>query len=357
MLRPHYCAYIYHNQTVLNSNYYHEKKLVFSIAADEIARHFNRVTERSKEKWYWSLDALGVVLELKKFVVAKYGAEVVILAGRKQDALDDPMKKKDETPSANLRSLILHLASLESVKNAAAEVNAYAEPIDVLINNAAIMASPYYTTKDGFEAQIGTNHLGPFLFTNLIIPRILASNKNPRIVNVSSVGHIFSPIRFNDPFFENGKSYDKWKSYGQSKTANILFARELSKRYASKRLTAFSLHPGGIQTNLGRDVKEHELSEPLYDHDATVSTLASLPGRPHQRVHQHISSLRLIQASSLNLEPILRTVSLPAIISSHLPTTMLKLTSYGLWAKSLWDKSLIDLRQIFFMNGASTVEI
>ncbi|CAO3678269.1 unnamed protein product [Umbelopsis vinacea] len=241
------------------------KAIVSGVNIVDTAANF----EKGKSSAYLGQDVS--VLELKKFVVAKYGAEVVILAGRKQDALDDPMKKKDETPSANLRSLILHLASLESVKNAAAEVNAYAEPIDVLINNAAIMASLYYTTKDGFEAQIGTNHLGPFLFTNLIIPRILASNKNPRIVNVSSVGHIFSPIRFNDPFFENGKSYDKWKSYGQSKTANILFARELSKRYASERLTAFSLHPGGIQTNLGRDVKEHELSEPLYDHDATLT--------------------------------------------------------------------------------------
>jgi NAD(P)-dependent dehydrogenase (short-subunit alcohol dehydrogenase family) len=109
-------------------------------------------------------------LELKKFVVAKYGAEVVILAGRKQDALDDPMKKKDETPSANLRSLILDLASLESAKKAAAEVHAYVELNNVLINNAAIITSPYYTTKDGFEVQLRINYLGPFVFTSLILP-------------------------------------------------------------------------------------------------------------------------------------------------------------------------------------------
>ncbi|CAO3678944.1 unnamed protein product [Umbelopsis vinacea] len=241
----------------------------FHSTADEVATHFHSEI-KGKTVLITGCTWGGLGAEAAR-VIAKNGAGLVILAGRKQEALDDTIKKiKDETPSANLRSLILDLASLESVKKAAAEVNAYAEPIDVLINNAAIMASPYHTTKDGFEAQIGTNHLGPFLFTNLIIPRILASNKSPRIVNVSSIGHIFSPIRFNDPFFENGKSYDKWKSYGQSKTANILFARGLSKRYASKGLTAFSLHPGGIQTNLGRDVEQHEFSKSMYDHDGNL---------------------------------------------------------------------------------------
>lgn len=90
-------------------------------------------------------------MELKKFVVAKYGAEVVILAGRKQDGLDDPTKKKDETPSPNLRYLILDLASFESAKKAATEVHAYVELINVLNNNADIITPPYHTTKDGFE--------------------------------------------------------------------------------------------------------------------------------------------------------------------------------------------------------------
>ncbi|KAH8551425.1 short-chain dehydrogenase [Umbelopsis sp. PMI_123] len=205
-------------------------------------------------------------------VIAKHHAALVIVAGRKQESLDDTIQKiKAETPSANLRSLILDLASLESVRHAAAEVNAYPESIDVLINNAAIMACPYYTTKDGFEAQLGTNHIGPFLFTNLIMPKLLASKTGaPRIVNVASVGHIFSPIRFDDPFFDNGKTYQKFVSYGQSKTANMLFARELAKRYKNKGLTTFSLHPGGIATNLARDVKPEELSEPLQDYDGNI---------------------------------------------------------------------------------------
>jgi NAD(P)-dependent dehydrogenase (short-subunit alcohol dehydrogenase family) len=205
-------------------------------------------------------------------VLAKHHAGLVILAGRKQESLDDTIQKiKAETPSANLRPLLLDLASLDSVRLAAAEVNAYPEAIDVLINNAAIMASPYHTTKDGFEAQFGTNHIGPFLFTNLILPKLLASETGaPRIVNVSSNGHIFSPIRFDDPFFDNGKAYNKWWAYGQSKTANILFSRELTKRYKSKGLTAFSPHPGVIFTNLSRDVDVSEYALPMKDYAGNV---------------------------------------------------------------------------------------
>ncbi|KAI8576444.1 hypothetical protein K450DRAFT_214172 [Umbelopsis ramanniana AG] len=205
-------------------------------------------------------------------VVSKHHAGLVIVAGRKQEALDDAIEKiKAETPSANLRSLVIDLASLESVRHAAAKVNTYPEAIDVLINNAAIMASPYYTTKDGFEAQFGTNHIGPFLFTNLILPKILASKTGaPRIINVSSLGHFFSPVRFDDPFFDNGKAYHKFAAYGQSKTANILFALELAKRYKSQGLVAFSLHPGRIQTNLGRDLRPADFAEPLKDHEGNV---------------------------------------------------------------------------------------
>ncbi|KAH8551423.1 hypothetical protein BGW37DRAFT_557313 [Umbelopsis sp. PMI_123] len=206
-------------------------------------------------------------------VIAKHHAALVIVAGRKQESLDDTIQKiKAETPSANLRPVILDLASLESVRHAAAEVNAYPESIDVLINNAAIMASPYHTTKDGFEAQFGTNHIGPFLFTNLILPKILASKTGaPRIVNVSSSAHHFGPVRFDDSFFENGKTYEKWVAYGQSKTANILFARELAKRYKNKGLTAFSLHPGAIPTNLQRDVDvTTEFKEPLKDYKGNI---------------------------------------------------------------------------------------
>ncbi|KAK9761969.1 hypothetical protein K7432_012717 [Basidiobolus ranarum] len=187
-------------------------------------------------------------------VIAKYGAGLVIVSGRRKESLNETIKKiKEETPGAKLFPLIIDLASLASIRLAAKEVNQLSVPIDILINNAAIMAPVYETTLDGFESHFGTNHLGPFLFTSLIMPRILES-KSPRIVNVSSMGYRFSPIRFNDYNFTNREEYSMWRAYGQSKTANILFSLELSNRYKKRGVSAFSLHPGVIKTNLGNQV-------------------------------------------------------------------------------------------------------
>ncbi|KAI9281362.1 NAD-P-binding protein [Umbelopsis sp. AD052] len=246
------------------------KNFGYHTEADEVAAYFENEIE-GKTVLITGCTWGGLGAEAAR-VVSKHHAGLVVVAGRKQEALDDTIQKiKTETPSANLRSLIIDLASLESVRHAAAEVNAYSEAIDVLINNAAIMASPYHTTKDGLEAQFGTNHIGPFLFTNLILPKILASTTGaPRIINVSSLGHAFSPIRFDDPFFDNGKAYHKFAAYGQSKTANILFALELAKRYKSQGLVAFSLHPGRIQTNLGRDLRPADFAEPIKDYEGNV---------------------------------------------------------------------------------------
>jgi NAD(P)-dependent dehydrogenase (short-subunit alcohol dehydrogenase family) len=201
-------------------------------------------------------------------VIAKNGAKRIILASRTQKSIDETIQHiKEEIPSANLVPLVLNLADLKSVRQAAAEVNAYTEPIEVLINNAGVMASPYFKTADGFEGQIGTNHLGPFLFTNLVLPRMLTC-KEPRIVNVSSSGHHFAPIIFSDIHFSNGEKYNKWIGYGQSKTANILFAKELSNRYNNKGLLAYSLHPGSINTNLQRHInREKEMSELMLDYE------------------------------------------------------------------------------------------
>lgn len=202
--------------------------------------------------------------------LAKHQPKLVIVAGRREEVLNDAIRKiKEDTPDANLRPLIIDLASFESVKAAAKQVNQYEEPIDVLINNAAIMAPPYHVTKEGFEAQFGTNHLGPFLFTALIFNRVLASStREPRIINVASRGHILCPILFDDYGFSDGKKYNKWHAYGQSKTANMLFSKELAKRYKDKGLVSFSLHPGVIATNLSRDVhesQEEKLGRTTYD--------------------------------------------------------------------------------------------
>ncbi|TFK86693.1 NAD(P)-binding protein, partial [Polyporus arcularius HHB13444] len=158
-------------------------------------------------------------------------------------------------------------------RKAAAEVLSWPEPIDVLVNNAGIMATPYGKTVDGIESQFGTNHIGHFLFTNLIMPKLLESKQGPRVVNVSSNGHRLSDIRWDDFNFQDGKTYNKWVAYGQSKTANILFSVELAQRLGSKGLKAFSVHPGLISTNLSRsanidDFKALQALDKALDHGA-----------------------------------------------------------------------------------------
>lgn len=124
--------------------------------------------------------------------------------------------------------------------------------LQVLINNAAIMNPPYSKTVDGFESQIGTNHFAPFLFTALIFNKVVAAGtaEDPaRIVNVSSGTHRHSAVRFDDMHFSDGKTYEKWTAYGQSKTANILVANEIVRRAKEKGVpvVAYSLHPGGAR--------------------------------------------------------------------------------------------------------------
>ncbi|KAF2134172.1 retinol dehydrogenase 13 [Dothidotthia symphoricarpi CBS 119687] len=179
--------------------------------------------------------------------IAKYKPALLILAGRspsKVQATADKIKANPQSAGVETRVLALDLASQKFIRKAAEEVLAYPEQhIDVVVNSAGIMAGPYRTTPEGIELQFGSNHIGHFLFTNLIMPKILAST-SPRIVNVASDGHRFSGVRFDDPNFQGGKVYDEWEAYGQSKTANILFSKALAGKLGSKGLKAYSLHPG-----------------------------------------------------------------------------------------------------------------
>jgi NAD(P)-dependent dehydrogenase (short-subunit alcohol dehydrogenase family) len=197
--------------------------------------------------------------------VAKHKPALLIIAGRtpaKVQATADKIKATPESANVEVRVLALDLASQKQIREAAKEVLAYPEDhIDVLVNSAGIMAGPFRTTEEGIEAQFGSNHIGHFLFTNLIMPKILAS-KSPRVVNVSSDGHRFSGIRFDDPNFQDGKVYDQYKGYGQSKTANILFSNALAEKLGPKGLKAYSLHPGQTMgTSLAPGFDEEDLKE------------------------------------------------------------------------------------------------
>jgi NAD(P)-dependent dehydrogenase (short-subunit alcohol dehydrogenase family) len=150
----------------------------------------------------------------------------------------------------------LDLADQASVKDFAARYLRSHHTLDILINNAAIMASPEQRVGPGWEAQFATNHLGHYTLANLLWPA-LAAAENARVVSLSSTGHKLSPIRFDDINFDSG--YDKWQAYGQAKTANSLFAVELDRLGRDSGVRAFAVHPGGIMTELQRHLPHEEM--------------------------------------------------------------------------------------------------
>ena len=199
----------------------------------------------------------GLGQETARAMAAK-GAHI-ILSGRDATKLSAAADAIAEQTGAKVDTLKCDLASLDSIRKAAEEANERFEKIDLLINNAGVMACDQAKTADGFEMQFGTNHVGHFLLTNLLVP-LLEKGERPRIVNLSSRGHHIAPVDFDDPNFES-RDYDKWVSYGQSKTANVLFAVGLEKRLSDKGIHAYSLHPGGIMTNLGRHMSDQDMAD------------------------------------------------------------------------------------------------
>ncbi|KAL6797578.1 hypothetical protein GGI42DRAFT_76546 [Trichoderma sp. SZMC 28013] len=179
--------------------------------------------------------------------------KLLILAGRDLAKVNQTAEAIQKAhPDVQTRALQLDLGSFASARKAAAEVNSWDDvpAIDVLMNNAGIMATPYKICEDGYESQLTCNHLSHFLFTNLILDKVLASELK-RIVNVSSGAHWFSGIRYADLNYDGGETYDKWNAYGQSKTANVLFSIGLAKRFGDRGVLSYSLNPGAIITNLG----------------------------------------------------------------------------------------------------------
>lgn len=182
--------------------------------------------------------------------MAARGAHV-IMAGRDQDKLDQSLAAIiTQHPEAQIDTITVDLTSLENIRAATSRARQRFSKIDILINNAGVMATPFLHTADGFEMQIGTNHLGHFALTGELFPLIERGHLK-RIVNLSSRGHHFAPVNFDDPHFER-RAYDPWGSYGHSKTANVLFSVGLEARFAVLGIHAYAVHPGGIQTNLGR---------------------------------------------------------------------------------------------------------
>jgi NAD(P)-dependent dehydrogenase (short-subunit alcohol dehydrogenase family) len=184
--------------------------------------------------------------------LAAHGAQVVGTARdlTKAEGATTQVPKDAAANGGSFELVELDLANLNSVRACADGLLAKGEPFDVVIANAGVMATPFGHTADGFETQFGTNHLGHFVLVNRIAPLIRSGG---RLINLSSSGHRYSNVDLEDPNFER-TPYEPFVAYGRSKTANILFAVAFDRRHRSRGIRAAAVHPGGIQTELGRYV-------------------------------------------------------------------------------------------------------
>lgn len=186
--------------------------------------------------------------------LAAHGAHVV---GAARDL--DKARRATAAIKGALELVELDLASLQSVRACAGALVRLGKPFDLVIANAGVMAPPFGKTVDGFETQFGTNHLGHFVLVNRIASLMAAGS---RLVNLSSAGHRYADVDLDDPNFERS-AYDPMKAYGRSKTANILFAVEFDRRHKGRGVRATAVHPGGINTELGRYRDPAELQKTI----------------------------------------------------------------------------------------------
>jgi NAD(P)-dependent dehydrogenase (short-subunit alcohol dehydrogenase family) len=192
----------------------------------------------------------GLGLETAR-ALAAHGAEVI---GAVRDV--ERGKAAAEGVGAAVEVREVDLSSLASIRAFADQLVADGPSLDVIITNAGVMGCPKAATADGFEMQIGTNHIGHFSLVNRVLPLL---RDGGRIVSVSSAGHRFSDVNVDDPNFEQ-TDYDPWISYGRAKTANVLFAVELDRRLRDRGVRATAIHPGGIATDLGRHLTDESIA-------------------------------------------------------------------------------------------------
>jgi NAD(P)-dependent dehydrogenase (short-subunit alcohol dehydrogenase family) len=206
--------------------------------------------------------------------LAAHGAQVVGAARDLTKAQGATQAVRDQAANGGSLELVeLDLASLASVRRCADALLADGRPFDVIIANAGVMATPKGQTADGFETQFGTNHLGHFVLVNRIAS--LLKSDGGRLVNLSSSGHRFSDVDLDDPNFEH-TPYTEFGAYGRSKTANVLFAVEFDARHKARGVRATAVHPGGIQTELGRHMTT-EVTQALI---ASINAANSAGGAP-----------------------------------------------------------------------------
>ncbi|KAF2160860.1 hypothetical protein M409DRAFT_28740 [Zasmidium cellare ATCC 36951] len=240
-----------------------------------------------------SPNSLGETLAL---TIANHSPAHLILASRTGSKLQEVERKLKPSSETRITLLPLDLASQVSIRDAVERLERLITHIDVLINNAGVVSSTRQETAEGLELTFGTNHIGHFLLTSLLVPKLLASN-SPRVVNVSSLGYKLSPFRFHDynflgkdvppeelppkglprsftPSGEKGREYVTFCAYGQSKTANVLHVVGLRRRFGMR---AYAVHPGTIWTDLPRSLSERDYKiiegSPVWkNHDQGIAT-------------------------------------------------------------------------------------
>jgi len=220
--------------------------------------------------------ASGIGVETVR-AFAKANARVILAArdlAKAKSVADEIIKS---TGNNKVEVEQLDLASLKSVRAFVERYLAKKKHLNILVNNAGIMACPLAYTEDGFESQFGTNHVGHFVLTKGLIPALKEgaqkSGKNSRVISVSSLAHAISDVNLEDPNFKI-REYEPWLSYGNSKSANVLFAVELNKRYSKDGINSNAVMPGGIMTGLQKFVpQEDQIKRGWIDKDGNVNPL------------------------------------------------------------------------------------
>jgi NAD(P)-dependent dehydrogenase (short-subunit alcohol dehydrogenase family) len=221
--------------------------------------------------------------------LARRGANVIIASRDNAKGVEAEKAIKAAFPSSTVEAAQLDLANLSSIRSFADRIRAGNENIDLLINNAGVMAAPYRKTADGFELQFGTNHLGHFALTGLLLP-LMYGQPDSRVVTVASNNHKGGRMHFDD--LQGEHRYSRWGAYAQSKLANLLFAFELDRRLKAggSRMISVAAHPGYSATNL-------QLSGPP----------------PHERLAMRVSNRLFAQSAEIGALPILYAATAPGV--------------------------------------------
>ncbi|MCJ1482119.1 hypothetical protein MMC06_002281 [Schaereria dolodes] len=221
---------------------------------DQVVRTFAAALKGKTGELCSSLDPVQVASKGAQtaIILPQWKPKEIILAGRTKSKIQpviDLIRKDD--PDVAIGFIKLDLADQSSILQAVKEISGRINKPDVLINNAGVMAlKNYTTTTDGIEMQFGTNHIGHFLLTNLVMNKILAAGKGSRIINVYSFGYSSGGVRFDDHNFQDGEIYNSWTAYSRSKTTNIVFTSYLADRLKSRGVTILATNPGQLMSDV-----------------------------------------------------------------------------------------------------------